>query len=94
MYGKIPLYMTTDATMAPPPPPKRQAPSPNQKLSGGTTPPPISQAEKYQLAYMDAWTKLPKWKQIAIEDDRRKGVEDGRLMTEFLHEVTRLAELN
>ena len=85
--------MTTDATMAPPPPPKRQAPSPNQKLSGGsTTPAPISQAEKYQLAYMDAWTKLPKWKQIAIEDDRRKGVADSRLMTEFLHEVERLAE--
>jgi hypothetical protein len=46
----------------------------------------------YHLAYMDAWTKLPKWKQIAIEDDRKKGVEDGRFMMEFLHEVTRLAE--
>jgi hypothetical protein len=41
---------------------------------------------------MEAWTKLPKWKQVAIEDDRKKGVDDGRLMTEFLHEVTRLAE--
>lgn len=78
--------------MAPPPPPKRQTPSPNQKLSGGSTPPPpISQAEKYQLAYMDTWTKLPKWKQIAIEEDRHKGV-DSRLLTEFLHEVERLAE--
>lgn len=84
--------MTSDATMAPLPPPKRQASSPNQKLSGGTTPPPISQAEKYQLAYMDAWTKLPKWKQIAIEDNRRKGVDDDRLMKEFLREVERLAE--
>lgn len=83
--------MTTDATMAPGLPPKRQLPSPNQKVSRNTAPPPISQAEKYQLAYMDAWTKLPKWKQIAIEDDRRKGV-DSRLLTEFLHEVERLAE--
>lgn len=82
--------MTSDITMAPPPPPKRQAVPPNQKKNG--SPAPISQAEKYQLAYMDAWTKLPKWKQVAIEDDRKKGVDDGRLMTEFLHEVTRLAE--
>lgn len=90
-YGSITTEnMTSDATMAPPPPPKRQARSPNQKASGGTTPP-ISQAEKYQLAYMDAWTKLPKWKQLAIEEDRRNGV-DGRMMTEFLHEVERLAE--
>jgi hypothetical protein len=84
--------MTSNITMAPPPPPKRQAPSPNQKLSGGTTPPPISQAEKYQHAYMDVWTKLSKWKQVAIEDDRKKGIDNGRLMNEFLHEVTRLAE--
>lgn len=83
--------MTSDVTMAPPPPPKRQAPSPNQNPSGIATPP-ISQAEKYQLAYMEAWTKLPKWKQVAIEDDRKKGIDDGRLMIEFLHEVTRLAE--
>jgi len=84
--------MTIETIMAPPPPPKRQAPSPNQKLSGGTTPPPISQAEKYQLAYMDAWTKLPKWKQVAIEDDRKKGITDGRLIDEFAREVERLAE--
>lgn len=87
--------MTSSTTMAPTPPPKRQAPSPNQKLSGGgTTPPSISQAEKYKLAYMDSWTKLPKWKQLAIEDDRKKGIDNGRLMNEFLHEVTRLAELS
>ena len=84
--------MTSGTTMAPLPPPKRQIPSPNQKLSGGTPPPAISQAEKYQLAYMDAWTKLPKWKQVAIKDDQRKGVDGGRLLTEFLREVERLAE--
>lgn len=83
--------MTSNIITAPPPPPKRQAPSPNQKLSGGTTPP-ISQVERYQLAYMDAWIKLPKWKQVAIEDDRRKGVNNSRFMTEFLHTVEHLAE--
>lgn len=77
--------------MAPPPPPERQAVSPNQKKDGVATAP-ISQAEKYQLAYMDAWTKLPKWKQIAIEDDRKKGITDGRLINEFAREVERLAE--
>ena len=84
--------MTSGTSIAPPPPPERQAISPNQKKEGVVTAP-ISQVEKYQLAYMDVWSKLPKWKQIAIDDERKKNVTDGRLMDEFLKEVTRLAEL-
>ena len=83
--------MTSDITMAPPPPPKRQAPSPNQKLNEPVTNDFLLPV-RYKLAYTEAWTKLPKWKQVAIEDDRKKGVDNGRLMNEFLREVTRIAE--
>lgn len=83
--------MTTDSPFvaAPPPPPKRKveaAQSPNTK------PKEMTQTEKYQLAYVQAFSSLPKWKQLAIKEDEKAGRES-RFVQEFLKEVTRLAEL-
>ena len=82
--------MTTDSPFvaAPNPPPKRktEAPSPNTK------PKEMTQAEKYQLAYVQAFSSLPKWKQLAIKEEEKAGRES-RFVQGFLKEVTRLAEL-
>jgi len=51
-----------------------------------------SLAEKYEHAYHEVWGALAKWKQVAIEDDKKNGKLDGRLLNEFVHEVQILAE--
>jgi hypothetical protein len=88
------ITMTTLDTIptSPLPPKRKPVDSPKKNNGGGTTPPPISQAEKYQLAYMEAWTKLPKWKQVSIEINKQIDVDNSRFMNDFLHEVIRLAE--
>lgn len=81
--------MTADfpSVAAPTPPPKRKV-----EVSPNTKPKEITQAEKYQLAYVQAFSQMPKWKQLAIKEDEKAGRES-RFVQEFLKEVTRLAEL-
>ncbi len=81
--------MTAIMSTPPPPPKRKQEAKPS---SVKVESPVLSQSKRYEQAYMQVWTNLQKWKQVAIEDDRKQGIEDGRLMNEFLSEVTRIAE--
>ena len=66
---------------SPPPSPNRSktAPKPNLTL--------VQKADQYHLAYKKAWEAYPKWKRIAIEQDRKEGRPDGRFWQEFLVEL-------
>jgi len=66
---------------SPPPPPNQSTPAPKQQLTFA------QKADQYHLAYKKAWEAYPKWKRIAIEQDRKNGVEDGRFWQEFLVEL-------
>jgi hypothetical protein len=66
---------------APPPSPNQSAPAPKQQLTFA------QKADQYHLAYNKAWEAFPKWKRIAIEQDRKEGRPDGRFWQEFLVEL-------
>lgn len=87
--------MTTDTTISaptPPPPRKRKQTTSTgtSKLAKRSTV--LSLSDKYKIAYTDVWTKLPKWKRVAIKDDQKKGIEDSRFVKEFIQAVERQAE--
>jgi len=82
--------MTTDTvTYSGGLPPKRKPavkPSPNESK------PSLSDADRYKIAYTQVWANLPRWKQLAIDDDKKNGVGESRFTTAFVEEVTRIAE--
>jgi len=85
--------MTLDATLSPPLPPnknRKPVPSPNQKPVVDQ-PSPLPVASRYEQAYKEVWGKMAKWKQLAIEDEKKSGTE-GRFTDDFIKEVARLAE--
>ena len=73
------------------PEPEQQPKPPNRKA----TPPAMkneTSAQKYKRAYDECWARLPKWKQIAIEGDRRMNVLDSHISNEFAHTVVEYYE--
>lgn len=66
---------------SPPPSPNQSKAAPKQALTFA------QKADLYHLAYNKAWEAYPKWKRIAIEQDRKDGKPDGRFWQEFLVEL-------
>ena len=45
----------------------------------------------FELAYKEVFDKLPRWKQVAIAEDRAEG-KDTSVSQDFVKEVARVAE--
>jgi hypothetical protein len=46
---------------------------------------------RYEKAYRWLFNKLPNWKRLAIQEDRKAG-KDSSVLTAFIQEVAKLAE--
>ena len=55
--------------------------------------PPVKKvANPFEIAHAEIWAKLPRWKQLAIEEDRKAGNLNSGVMIEFTDAVSRRAE--
>ncbi len=51
----------------------------------------VSLAKRYELAYNQLWATLPKWKQLAIQEDLNDG-KSSIMLDDMMKSVIRLAE--
>jgi hypothetical protein len=72
------------------PEPNRQPQPPNRK--GKPAMKSETSAQKYQRANDECWARLPHWKQLAIDNDRKNGNVDSHLRDEFAHIVAEYYE--